>query len=45
MLVVGDKEEAENKVGVRDRKQGDLGAIDVNEFVLEIDEEIRTFAK
>lgn len=45
MLVVGDKEEAENKVGVRDRKQGDLGAIDVNEFVLKIDEEIRTFAK
>ena len=45
MLVVGDKEEAENEVGVRDRKQGDLGAIDVNEFVLKIDEEIRTFAK
>ena len=45
MLVVGDKEEAENKVGVRDRKQGVLGAIDVNEFVLKIDEEIRTFAK
>ena len=45
MLVVGDKEEAENKVGVRDRKQGDLGAIDVNEFVLKIDEEIKTFAK
>ena len=45
MLVVGDKEEAQNKVGVRDRKQGDLGAIDVNEFVLKIDEEIRTFAK
>ena len=45
MLVVGDKEEAENKVGVRDRKQGDLGAIDLNEFVLKIDEEIRTFAK
>lgn len=45
MLVVGDKEEAQNKVGVRDRKQGDLGAIDVNEFVLKIDEEIKTFAK
>ena len=45
MLVVGDKEQEEEKVGVRDRKQGDLGAMDLNKFVSKIDEEIRTFAK
>ena len=45
MLIVGDKEQEEKKVGVRDRKQGDLGAMDLNDFVSKIDEEIRTFAK
>ena len=45
MLVVGDKEEQEVKVGVRDRKQGDIGAIPLDEFVSKIEEEVKTFAR
>ena len=45
MLVVGDKEEQEGKVGVRDRKQGDIGAIPLDEFVSKIEEEVKTFAR
>ena len=44
MLVVGDKEQEANAVGVRDRKQGDLGAMKVEEFIAKIKEEIKTFA-
>jgi len=32
MLVVGDKEQAENKVGVRERSKGDLGSMTLEEF-------------
>ena len=32
MLVVGDKEQAENKVGVRERSKGDLGSMTLDEF-------------
>ena len=45
MLIVGDKEQEVNMVGVRDRKKGDLGAMALNEFVTKIEEEIKTFAK
>ena len=45
MLVVGDKEEQEGRVGVRDRKQGDIGAIPLDEFVSKIEEEVKTFAR
>ena len=45
MLVVGDKEEQEGKVGVRDRKQGDIGAIPLDKFVSKIEEEVKTFAR
>ena len=45
MLVVGDKEEQEGKVGVRDRKQGDIGAIPLDEFVSKIEEEVKIFAR
>ena len=45
MLIVGDKEEQEGKVGVRDRKQGDIGAIPLDEFVSKIEEEVKTFAR
>lgn len=41
MLVVGDKESEENKVSVRDRKEGDLGAIKLEEFKDKIIEEIK----
>jgi threonyl-tRNA synthetase len=40
MLVVGDKEMAENAVGVRNRKEGDLGAVKVDEFIAKLKEEI-----
>jgi len=33
MLVVGDREAAEGQISVRNRKQGDLGAKNVDEFV------------
>ena len=45
MLVVGDKEQEAGKVGVRNRKDGDVGAMKLEKFVEKIDEEIKTFAK
>ena len=32
MLIIGEKESQTNKVGVRDREKGDLGAMDLEEF-------------
>ena len=43
MLIVGDKEEEANKVGVRDRKDGDIGAMELNEFVSKIKKEVENF--
>ena len=40
MLVIGDKEASEGKVAVRDRKQGDLGIMELNDFISKIKEEI-----
>ena len=45
MLVVGDKEQEEGEVGVRNRKDGDVGAMKLEDFLEKIDEEIKTFAK
>ena len=45
MLVVGDKEQETGKVGVRNRKDGDIGAMKLEDFVNKIDEEVKTFAK
>ena len=45
MLVVGDKEQEAGEVGVRNRKDGDVGAMKLEDFVEKIDEEIKTFAK
>ncbi|MDY6399602.1 MAG: threonine--tRNA ligase [Synergistales bacterium] len=39
MLVVGDKEQAENKVGVRERSKGDLGSMTLDEFKNVLDNE------
>lgn len=44
MLVVGQKEQEEGKVSVRSRFLGDEGMRDLNEFIQEICEEIRTKA-
>lgn len=40
MLIVGEKEAEEGKVSVRQHGEGDLGAMDVNEFVKLINEKI-----
>ena len=45
MLVLGDKEKETNSVGVRSRKDGDIGAMQLDEFVNKVKEEIETFAK
>jgi threonyl-tRNA synthetase len=41
MLVIGDKEMDNNMVAVRSRKEGDLGAMSLNDFMDKIDQEIK----
>ena len=45
MLVVGEKEVNAGTVGVRSRKDGDVGAIAVDEFIKNIKEEIENFVR
>lgn len=45
MLVLGDKESENGTVAVRSRKDGDLGAVAVDEFVAKVVEENNTKAK
>ena len=45
MLILGDKEKEANNVGVRSRKDGDIGAMELDEFIAKIVEEIDTYAK
>ena len=45
MLIIGDKEVEANAVGVRSRKDGDIGAQKLEDFVSKIKEEIVTYAK
>ncbi len=45
MLVVGDKEKEANAVGVRSRKDGDLGAKGLKEFIDSIKSEIENYGK
>ena len=45
MLVIGDKEMENNQVAVRSRKEGDLGAMDVNAFIAKLTEEIESKAR
>ena len=45
MLIVGDKEVEANAIGVRSRKDGDIGAMSVEDFINKIEEEIKTFAR
>ena len=44
ILVIGDKEIEANAVGVRERKQGDLGQIKVEDFITRIQEEIKNYS-
>ena len=45
MLVVGDKEQEANAVGVRKRGKGDVGQMDLTEFANKIEEEVKNFEK
>jgi len=45
MLVIGDKEVDANTVSVRSRKEGDIGAIKVEEFISKIKYEIENYVK
>ncbi len=45
MLVVGEKEMECKTVGVRSRKDGDIGAIKIDEFIKTVLEEIKNFTK
>ena len=40
MLIIGDKEIEANAVGVRTRKEGDIGQISIDEFIKKVKEEI-----
>ena len=42
MLVVGDKDIENNTVSVRSRKEGDKGAMAIDEFIKAVKEEIDT---
>ena len=44
MLVVGNKEKESNTVGVRSRKDGDVGAQDLKEFIKKLIEEIKNYS-
>jgi threonyl-tRNA synthetase len=44
MLVVGDREQEANKVAVRERSGSDLGAVDVDDFVAQVVDQIATRA-
>lgn len=45
MLILGDKEVEADAVGVRARKEGDIGAMPIDEFISKIKSEIESFAR
>lgn len=45
MLILGEKEVESNAVGVRSRKDGDIGAMNSEEFINKIKEEINNFVR
>lgn len=45
MLILGDKEVEANQVGVRSRKDGDMGAMNMKKFIEKIKEEIKNFGQ
>lgn len=45
MLILGDKEQEAGNVGVRSRKDGDIGQMSLEEFMGKIQDEIETFGK
>ena len=45
MLIVGDKEIENNQVGVRSRKDGDIGAMSIRDFEEKLDREVKNFER
>ncbi len=45
MLILGDKEIESNAVGVRARKEGDIGAMAIDDFIKRVKEEVNHFVK
>ena len=43
MIILGDKEIEANAVGVRSRKDGDIGQMEANEFINKIKKEIKEY--
>lgn len=43
MIILGDKEKEANAVGVRSRKEGDIGQMGIDEFITKIKEEIEEY--
>lgn len=43
MLILGEKEVESGAVGVRARKEGDIGAMKIEEFISKIQEEVKSF--
>ena len=40
MLLVGDKDIENNTVSIRDRRDGDIGSMSIEEFIAKITEEV-----
>lgn len=45
MLIVGEKEEEINAVSIRKHKEGDLGTKSINDFIVDIQEEVKNIYK
>lgn len=45
MLIIGDKEIGNNAVGVRSRKEGDIGQMKLGQFIDKAEEEIKNFVR
>ena len=43
MIILGDKEKEANAVGVRSRKDGDIGQMSIDEFIAKIKKEIEEY--
>ena len=43
MLVVGDKEVESESIGIRSRKDGDIGAMSIDKFTEKIQEEVKSY--
>ena len=45
MIIIGDKEIEQNTIGVRSRSDGDIGQMNIDEFVKKIKDETNNFNK